>query len=108
MPELRPELMAVLWIVVSGSALATFLPRFLPFFMGWIAGLKGRARLFLRIMPVAALGALIFPGVIQTFPDRPWAGLCGIAVAAVAAWFLRGLIFPVLISIAAVFIMQLF
>jgi branched-subunit amino acid transport protein len=93
-------------LVVFGSALATYLPRFLPFFMPWIARLKGRAAMFLEILPVAALGALIFPGVLEAFPGQVYAGLCGVAAAFVAAWFIRGLILPVLLSIAAVLALQ--
>lgn len=88
---------------ILGSALATFLPRILPFFIRSLSRLEGRLKRVLTIMPVAALGALIFPGVVQTFPERPWAGLFGLAIAVLAAWFVRGLLVPVVAAIIAVF-----
>lgn len=63
--------------VIIGMALVTYLPRLLPAlfldrfkFPGWF-------KKWLQSIPYAALGALIFPGVLLVEKDQPWLGLAG-------------------------------
>jgi branched-subunit amino acid transport protein len=70
----------ILWII-GGMALVTYIPRLLPAlfldrfqFPGWF-------RKWLRSIPYAALGALIFPGVLLVDRDQPLLGLAGGLVA---------------------------
>lgn len=72
--------MNILWII-GGMALVTYVPRLLPAlfldrfqFPGWF-------RKWLRSIPYAALGALIFPGVLLVDRDQPLLGLAGGLVA---------------------------
>jgi branched-subunit amino acid transport protein len=79
------------------AMLATFGPRFLPYI------LSGRkfppaAERFLALVPDAAMGALILPGLFLDFPMRPWAGIIGTAAAFFWASRRGGLIIPVLIA----------
>jgi len=64
-------------LLILGMALVTYLPRlvpvlfmdrfqFPPWFYKW-----------LKSIPYAALGALIFPGVLWVDPDQPLIGLLG-------------------------------
>ncbi len=64
--------------LVIGMALVTYVPRLLP---GVIAGRRVPPlfRRWLQNVPYAALGALIFPGILQSQP--PWAGIAGGLVA---------------------------
>jgi branched-subunit amino acid transport protein len=96
-------------LYVLASALASYLPRLIPFLIRGLDRLPEKVALFLKIMPVAALGALIFPGVILDFLPVPAAGIFGIATAALLAYLKGGLILPILASIAAAaFYLQLF
>jgi branched-subunit amino acid transport protein len=98
---------ALLFILLS--ALATYLPRLVPFLIRGLDRLPESFALFLKIMPVAALGALIFPGVILDFMPVPGAGIFGIAVAALIAYLRGGLILPILSSILVAYsYLQLF
>ncbi len=91
------------------SAVVTFTPRLIPFLMKGLDRLPSPVARFLKLLPIAALGALIFPGVLLDFQPTVIAGICGIAAAALIAWFRGGMILPILISIAATFtVMQLF
>jgi branched-subunit amino acid transport protein len=49
----------------------------------------------------AALGALIFPGILTVIDDKPWIGPVSGACAAIVALKARNAIFPVLVGIAA-------
>jgi branched-subunit amino acid transport protein len=88
-------------LFIFASALATYLPRLIPFLITGLDRLPGPLGLFLKIMPVAALAALIFPGVILDFMPVPAAGIFGIAAAALIAYLKGGLILPIFASIAA-------
>jgi branched-subunit amino acid transport protein len=91
------------------SAAATYFPRLIPFLIRGLDRLPGTLALFLKIMPVAALGALIFPGVILDFMPTASAGLFGITVSALIAWLRGGMVVPILASILATFtVMQIF
>ena len=86
-----------------GAALATYLPRALPFVLPFPKKMPRFLANVLKVMPVAALGALIFPGVMDSFSGVPLAGIAGVAAAALVAWLRGGLILPVLASIAAAY-----
>lgn len=64
-------------LLIVGMALVTYLPRLLPAlfldrfeFPGWF-------KRWLKNIPYAALGALIFPGVLLVDQDQPLLGLLG-------------------------------
>ncbi|MCK9548150.1 MAG: AzlD domain-containing protein [Sphaerochaeta sp.] len=87
-------------VAILASALATFAVRLLPYYAAWLSRLPRFLAKSLRLLPIAALGPLIFPGVILDYPDRWWAGLGGIAIASLFAWRKNGMIIPILLSIA--------
>lgn len=72
-----------IYLLVAGMALVTYLPRLLPMalleklkFPGWLNN-------WLQYVPFAALGALIFPGILTSVEgQRPWLGLIGGGAAA--------------------------
>ncbi|MCF7954147.1 MAG: AzlD domain-containing protein [Spirochaetales bacterium] len=85
------------------SALATYIPRAVPFFMSWLSRLPAPIKKFLAVMPVAALGSLLFPSVLLEFSHAPAAGIIGVIAAAVVAWFRGGLILSILASIVVTY-----
>jgi len=88
-------------VMILFCALGNYLLRAVPFWIPIEAEKDSPLARFLEYMPVTALGALILPGIISTFPDNPMAGIAGLAAAGMTAWFRGGLILPVTVSIAA-------
>lgn len=71
--------------LIAGMAVVTYLPRLLPAlfldhfrFPTWFEK-------WLKSIPYAALGALIFPGILLVKQDQPLLGLAGGVVALVLA-----------------------
>lgn len=92
-------------IIILACAAVNYALRVIPFFISAGENLPPYFRRFLDYMPVTALGALIFPGIITSFPQHPEAGIAGVAAAAIAAWFSEGLIMPVFASIGVTWLM---
>ena len=73
-------------LLIIGMAVVTYLPRLLPVlfldrfrFPTWFEK-------WIKSIPYAALGALIFPGVLFVKEDQPLLGLAGGVVAAILAF----------------------
>ena len=88
----------VIFIIIACGAV-NYILRVVPFVFSVGENLPPYLKRFLDYMPVAALGALILPGIITSFPANPAAGIAGVAAAAVTAWLAGGLILPVFASI---------
>lgn len=89
--------------VILGAAVCTFLPRFVPFLLQDLH-LPPAVEKYLGLMPVAALGALIVPGVFLAFPGKPGAGLVGIAAAGLWSFFRGGLVIPVVLALGVTWV----
>ncbi len=92
-------------IIIIACGGVNYLLRVIPFIFTIGENLPSYLKRFLDYMPVTALGALILPGIIISFPGNPAAGIAGIAAAAVTAWFAGGLILPVFASIGTTWFM---
>ena len=90
-------------IIILVCAAVNYALRITPF-IAKIDNIPQYFKRFLDYMPVAALGALIFPGIVTSFPDNPIAGLAGLIAAALMSWFAGGMIVPVLASIGMTWI----
>lgn len=64
-------------VVIVGMALVTYLPRLLPAIFLDRVKFPGWFQKWLKSIPYAALGALIFPGVYLVDQDQPLLGLAG-------------------------------
>lgn len=93
----------IIWIVL-GMAAVTYGPRLAPFLLLKNKSLPPRLDAFLKCIPVAAIGALIIPGVFSATPDMPIAALCGILFTLVAGWWKGGIIIPVLGSVLVTYL----
>ncbi len=94
-------------LIIIVCAAANYILRAVPFFISIGEKMPPYIKRFLDYMPVAALGALIFPGVITSFPQNPAAGIAGVAAAGITAWFSEGLMVPVFASVASTwFVLQ--
>ncbi|HPS58513.1 MAG TPA: AzlD domain-containing protein [Spirochaetota bacterium] len=96
--------MSDLLLIILACAAVNYLLRVVPFIIPIGDKLPPYVKRFLDYMPVAALGALILPGIITSFPDNPAAGIAGIAAAGLTSWLTGGLILPVFASIGTAWI----
>jgi branched-subunit amino acid transport protein len=91
----------VLWGVIAGMALVTYLPRMAPLVALNAEKLPPRLVRMLKNIPYAVLGALIFPGILN-FSDHLLYGIIGGLVAVGAALLNLHLVLVVLSAVAAV------
>lgn len=83
-------------LLIVSCAAVTLLPRIVPFFASSaLSKLPGFLRKCMMLLPVAALGALIFPLAVTDFGAMWYAGLVGV-VAAFMTSLLRG---PMIVAI---------
>jgi branched-subunit amino acid transport protein len=72
-------------LLIFGMSLVTMIPRLIPAWISSDSDLPGWLQRWLESIPYAALGALIFPGIILVEREDPWFGLVGGITAAVLA-----------------------
>lgn len=89
--------------IILGMAAVTYGPRLAPFLFMKNITLSPFWDNFLKSIPVAAIGALIFPGVLDATPDLPIAGITGLLFTLVYGLVRGGIIFPVLGSVAVAY-----
>jgi len=93
--------------VILGMAAVTYGPRLIPFFLMTNREIPKRVDAFLKCIPMAAIGALIIPGVFNATPDMPMAALSGMAFTMFFGLWKGGIIIPVLGSVAVTYIVLL-
>ncbi len=93
--------------IIIGMALVTAVPRLIPAFIMDKIMFKPWLNRWLNAIPYAALGALIFPGILSVIPERPIVGLIGGAVALAIAFFNVNVIFSVIGAIFTVFLLTM-
>lgn len=76
-----------LWLAIAGMAGVTYLSRVVPLLALHGTELPGWARRWLGAVPYAALGALLFPGVLDADPGYPGRSLLAALAAFGLAWF---------------------
>ncbi len=89
----------MIWVTIAGMALVTMLPRLIPMALGRDIVLPRWIRRWLSFFPYAALGALIFPGILTAIEGKPWIGVAAGAGAGLVALKVRNAIIPVLVAI---------
>jgi branched-subunit amino acid transport protein len=95
----------MIWLL-AGMFLVTFLPRLIPFLFARQLDLPPWIKKWLKFFPYAALGALIFPGILQAVPGKPAVAAGAGILAAVCALFIRNITVIVVLAIAAVLLLQ--
>ena len=73
--------------LIAGLSASTVLPRLLPACLGPRFQPPKAFRRWLDAVPFAALGALLFPGILNADPQSELTGLAAGAAAVAAAWF---------------------
>lgn len=93
--------------IILGMALVTYLPRLLPALLLDRFAFPAWFRKWLKSIPYAALGALIFPGVLLVDREQPFLGLAGGLAAAVLSYLDLHITLVMAGSIVTVILLQL-
>ncbi|HHY22049.1 MAG TPA: AzlD domain-containing protein [Bacilli bacterium] len=93
--------------IIIGMALVTYIPRMLPLVFFNANNIPKKLQAVLRNVPYAALGALIFPGIL-TVNENIWFGIIGGGTAIILSYLGANLIVVVLSSIAVLTIFSTF
>ncbi|MEC5423720.1 AzlD domain-containing protein [Virgibacillus sp. C22-A2] len=93
-------------LIIIGMSLATMIPRIIPAFIVDKLQFRDWVNRWLNAVPFAALGALIFPGIMAVKPDEPHIGLLGGIVAVGLAYLGLNIILVVIGAIATVFLLS--
>ncbi|CDO02765.1 putative membrane protein [Oceanobacillus picturae] len=91
--------------ILLGMAIVTMIPRMIPAFIVDKLQFRDWVNRWLNAIPYAALGALIFPGIMTIKPDQPHIGLIGGLVAITLAYIGLNVILVVFGAIATVFLL---
>ncbi|MFC4403153.1 AzlD domain-containing protein [Gracilibacillus xinjiangensis] len=97
----------MIWVIIIGMAIVTIIPRVIPAFIVDFVHFPKWMNKWLQAIPYAALGALIFPGIMSVVPERPYIGLIAGVVAIVLAWFKVHVILVVLSAIGTVLLLTI-
>ncbi|HBI05002.1 MAG TPA: branched-chain amino acid transporter [Paenibacillaceae bacterium] len=92
----------LLFAVILGMALVTYIPRLLPALFLDQLQMPSWLQNWMKSIPYAALGALIFPGILQVQEGDLSPGIVGGIVAVILSFLKVNLIYVLLGSIFAV------
>lgn len=95
----------MIFLIIFGMSLVTMLPRLIPAYIVGQLEFKDWVNRWLHAIPYAALGALIFPGIMTVQSNQPHVGLFGGLVAIVLAALGLNVILVVLGAIFTVFLL---
>lgn len=95
----------MIWLL-AGMFMVTYIPRLIPFLFARQLDLPPWVRKWLNLFPYAALGALIFPGILTAVPGRPILAAGAGILAAGCALFVRNITVIVVLAITVVLLFQ--
>jgi branched-subunit amino acid transport protein len=93
--------------LILGMVVVTYLPRMLPLTLLKNVKLPRSIERFLTVLPAAALGALIVPGVYTAIPESPVIAVVAVCVAGAASLLRGGMIVGVIAGVATAFLLLL-
>lgn len=94
-------------LIIAGMAIVTYIPRVLPLIAMNGKEMPPKVKAILQNVPYAALGALIFPGILFIQNDI-WFGILGGITAFTVAYFGANLLIVVLSAIAVLTLYSFF
>ncbi|NLM03639.1 MAG: AzlD domain-containing protein [Clostridiales bacterium] len=95
-----------LFLLILGMTLVTALPRVIPVFIMDKLNLPIWANRWLQTIPYAALGALIFPGILSVEPSFKIIGISGGIIAAIMAYFNIHVMYTIFVCIGYVMLIK--
>ncbi len=93
------------WVMLLCGSLATIFVKEIPY---WVKGLDKLPPFLMKCMhflPVAAMGALIFPGVFHDYGTLWYAGIGGLVTAFILGYLRRPLISSIIAGILVCFLL---
>ncbi|PSL50949.1 branched-subunit amino acid transport protein [Salsuginibacillus halophilus] len=93
-------------LLILGMAVVTYIPRMVPLVFLNNKKMPSKLEGILHNVPYAALGALIFPGILFA-AETIWLGLAGGATALILAWRGHHMMTVVIASIGTLLVLQL-
>lgn len=97
----------MIFVIIIGMSLVTMIPRIIPAFVVEKIVFKDWINKWLSAIPYAALGAMIFPGILYVKENEPSVGIIGGLVAIVLALLGLNVMFVVVGAILAVFLITM-
>lgn len=89
-------------LMIVSCAAVTLLPRIIPYFASSaLSKLPRFLRKCMMLLPVAALGALIFPLALTDFGVMWYAGLVGVTAAFITSLFKGPMILAIIIALVS-------
>ncbi len=89
-------------LLIFSCSLATLLPRIIPYFASrYLSRLPCFIRKCMLLLPVAALGALIFPLALTDFGAMWYAGLVGVLAAFLVSLFRGPMILSIVVALVS-------
>lgn len=86
-------------LIIILSALVTQIPRTIPYFLSFTQKLPKRIRKCMLLLPLASLGALVFPGVVTDFGTQWYAGLSALLLSFLISFFKLPMIVSILLAL---------
>lgn len=97
----------MIFIIIIGMSLVTMIPRIIPAFIVEKFVFKDWINRWLSAIPYAALGAMIFPGILYVKDNDPSVGIIGGIVAIILAFLGLNIVFVVVGAIMAVYLITI-
>ncbi len=94
-------------VLILLMALVTYIPRALPVLLVDKAKMNRRMELFLEYIPYAALGALVFPGILNVDAEHIPLAVIAAAIAFALSIKKENMILTIFVTTGAYIIMQL-
>ena len=93
-----------MYLILIVAAVATMIPRFIPFYLTFLNKVPPFVKRCMSLLPVAAIGALIFPFTILDFLPVWYAGLLGVIAAFVTSFIKQSMLLSIIISVLVTYI----
>ena len=97
----------MIFIIIIGMSLVTMLPRIIPAFLVERIIFKDWINKWLSAIPYAALGAMIFPGILYVKENNPSVGILGGIVAIILSLLGLNVMFVVVGAILTVLLITM-
>lgn len=97
----------MIYLIIIGMSLVTMIPRIIPSFVIDKLIFRDWINRWLNAIPYAALGALIFPGILTVKEDSPHIGFIGGIIAVILSYIGLNIIFVVIGAVMTVFLLSI-